>query len=118
MKQQDIFAAAGAEQGTRRRQLPPPVPGLPAWRETHESSAASVPSTVAWRAQELGAQLWSLAAGLAEERLKADRSAMLQEKAAEFADRLTAELQQARASAAEHSPAQRQGRLEQLRRQA
>lgn len=83
MKQQDIFAAAdplaaaGAAQGTRRRQLPPPVPGLPAWRETHESSAASVPRTVTWRAQELGAQFWSSAAGLAGERLKADRPAML-----------------------------------------
>ena len=98
-----------------------------AGRETHESSAASVPRTMPWRALELGAQLWSLATGLAEERLKADRSAMPQEKAAEFADRLTAELQQARANlqrpkaranVAEHSADQRQGRLEQLGRQA
>lgn len=149
MKQQYIFAAAdrlaaaGAKPtlkalrkelgGGSYRDL---CPALRAWRETHENGAASVPQAVACRASEFGAQVWILAAGLAEERLKADRSAMLRAKAAgerehgeaaELADRLTAELQQARAdlkrlkdraSAAEQSAAKQQGQLEQLRRQA
>jgi len=149
MQQQDIFAAAdrlataGAKPtlkalrkelgGGSYRDL---CPALRAWRETHESSAASVPQSVARRAREFGAQVWTLAASLAEERLKADRSAMLREKAAagrehdeaaELADRLTVELRQARAdlkrlqdhaSAAEQAAAKRQGQLDQLGRQA
>lgn len=111
-------------------------PALRVWRQTHENRAASVPRAVARRAQQLGAQLWGLATSLADEHLQADRSALLKEKAAsereqgetaELADRLTAELQiarndlqrlQARAHSAEHSAAQHEGQLQQLRLQA
>lgn len=149
MKQQDIFAAADrmAAAGTQptlkalRQQLGGGsyrdlAPALRVWRQTHESRPASVPQAVARRAQELGAQIWRLAASLADGRLQADRSVLLEEKAAsereqgetaELADRLTAELQiarddlqrlQARASSAEHSAALLEGQLEQLRLQA
>lgn len=107
MNRQDIFAAAdrlaaaGAKPtlkalrkelgGGSYRDL---CPALRAWRETHENGAASVPQAVARRAREFGAQVWILAAGLAEERLND------------------------RASAAEQSAAKQQGQLEQLRRQA
>ena len=105
-------------------------PALRAWREARW--ADSVPHALARRVQKLAAEAWKLAASLSAERLKAERSGMLREQAEqqrecdENAERLKAELRQARAellcqqqraTAAEQATAECQGQLEQLRQQ-